>query len=139
MPSARAGACAARRRQRFSAARVTIRAAGAIGRPNGNTLAGMTDLTFTHEREQSRYALRRGDDLLGVLDYADDGQTVAMTRAFTTPSFRGNGYAAVLVERAVAELEAAGDRRIRPVCWYVAEWFDAHPERAGILQERTAS
>jgi len=62
-----------------------------------------------------------------------------MTRAFTTPSFRGNGYAAVLVERAVAELEAAGDRRIRPVCWYVAEWFDAHPERAGILQERTAS
>jgi len=118
---------------------VTFRVAGAGAPANGNTLAGMTDLIFTHERERSRYALRRGDDLLGVLDYVDDGGTVAMTRAFTTPTFRGNGYAAVLVERAVAELEAAGDRRISPVCWYVAEWFDAHPERAGILQERPAS
>lgn len=99
----------------------------------------MTDLTFSHERERSRYALRRGNDLLTVLDYRDDGSTVAMTRAFTTPSARGNGYAAIMVDRAVAELEAAGDRKISPVCWYVAEWFEANPERAAILQQRPAS
>ena len=99
----------------------------------------MNGLAFTHEPEQSRYALRRGAELLTVLDYRDDGSTVAMTRAFTTPSARGNGYAAVMVDKAVAELEAAGDRKISPVCWYVAEWFAAHPERGGILQQRPAS
>ena len=33
-------------------------------------------------------------DLVSVLDYRDDGRTVAMTRAYTVPTFRGHGYAA---------------------------------------------
>ncbi|MDN8548262.1 GNAT family N-acetyltransferase [Microbacterium sp. NM3R9] len=96
----------------------------------------MSDLTFTHEKDASRYALHRGDDLVSVLDYRDDGRTVALTRAYTIPTFRGHGYAGEVVARAVAELEAAGDRTISPVCWYVADWFTANPDRAGILQRR---
>lgn len=96
----------------------------------------MTSFEFADERDASRYTLRRGDQLVSVLDYRDDGRTVAMTRAFTIPTFRGRGYAAEIVDRAVAQLEAAGDREVIPVCWYVAQWFDEHPERAGILQER---
>lgn len=99
----------------------------------------MTDLTFADERDASRYALRRGDDLVSILDYRDDGRTVAMTRAFTVPTFRGHGYAAEIVDRAVATLEAAGDREVIPVCWYVADWFATHPERAGILQRRASA
>jgi len=72
-----------------------------------------------------------------VLDYRDDGRAVSMTRAFTVPTFRGQGYAAVLVDRAVALLEARGDRTVIPMCWYVAEWFEKHPERAGILHAHT--
>lgn len=98
----------------------------------------MTDLQFTHETDASRYTLHRGDDLVSVLDYRDDGRTVAMTRAYTVPTFRGHGYAAEVVRRAVTELEAQGDREIIPVCWYVADWFAAHPERAGIVQRRSA-
>jgi predicted GNAT family acetyltransferase len=94
---------------------------------------------FTDEKDASRYTLHDGDDLVSVLDYKDDGRTVVMTRAFTIPTFRGHGYAGELVERAVAHLEEAGDREIIPVCWYVAEWFDAHPERAGILHERRSA
>jgi uncharacterized protein len=99
----------------------------------------VTELTFTREKDASRYALRRGDDLVSVLDYRDDGRTVAMTRAYTVPTFRGHGYAGEIVERAVADLERAGDREIIPVCWYVADWFAAHPERAGILQGRATA
>lgn len=95
----------------------------------------MTSLVFTHEPDASRYTLRRGNDLLSVLDYRDDGRTVAMTRAYTVPTFRGHGYAGDVVDRAVASLEEAGDRAVIPVCWYVADWFAAHPERAAILQE----
>ncbi|MGW9113826.1 GNAT family N-acetyltransferase [Microbacterium sp. NPDC055683] len=96
----------------------------------------MSDLSFTHAPESSRYELRRGDDLVSVLDYRDNGGTVALTRAFTVPTFRGHGYAAIVTERAVAEIEARGDRRVLPVCWYVADWFAAHPERAGVLTSR---
>ena len=76
---------------------------------------------------------------MSVLDYRDDGRSVAMTRAYTVPSFRGHGYAAELVDRAVARLERSGDRSVIPVCWYVADWFEAHPGRAAILHaKRTA-
>jgi len=94
------------------------------------------EFRFTHEADASRYTLHRGDDLVSVLDYRDDGRTVAMTRAYTVPTFRGHGYAGELIDRAVAELEAQGDREIIPVCWYVADWFEAHPERTGILRSR---
>lgn len=96
----------------------------------------MTEYTFANETDASRYTLHRGDDLVSVLDYRDDGRTVALTRAFTIPTFRGHGYAAEIVERAVADLETRGDREVSPVCWYVAEWFEAHPERAAILKQR---
>ncbi|AZS37998.1 hypothetical protein CVS47_02648 [Microbacterium lemovicicum] len=96
----------------------------------------MTELTFTHEKDASRYALHKGDDLVSVLDYRDDGRTVAMTRAYTIPTFRGHGYAGEVVERAVSSLEENGDRDVLPVCWYVADWFEAHPERSGILRAR---
>ena len=96
----------------------------------------MTALAFAHEPDASRYTLRRGSDLVSVLEYRDDGRSVAMIRAYTVPTFRGHGYAAEVVDRAVAQLERAADRTVVPVCWYVADWFDAHPERAGILHTR---
>ncbi|MFB8388358.1 GNAT family N-acetyltransferase [Microbacterium sp. NPDC055910] len=96
----------------------------------------MTELRFSHEPDASRYTLHRGDDLVSVLDYNDDGRSVAMTRAYTVPTFRGHGYAAIIVDRAVAALEESGDRTVIPVCWYVADWFAANPDRAAIVEPR---
>lgn len=89
-----------------------------------------------NDRDAARWELRRDGQLLSVLEYHDDGRTVAMTRAFTIPTFRGHGHAARVVAAAVADLAAAGDRRIDPVCWYVAEWFSDHPEHAHLLRAR---
>lgn len=94
----------------------------------------MSEKTFAKDETASRWTMHVGDNLVGVLDYRDDGQAVAMTRSFTVPTFRGNGYAADLVEHAVSELEAQGDRSIIPVCWYVGQWFDERPDRAAILK-----
>ncbi|KZE88710.1 GNAT family N-acetyltransferase [Microbacterium sp. TNHR37B] len=96
----------------------------------------MTDFTFADEKDASRYTLHRGDDLVSIIDYRDDGRTLAMTRVYTVPTFRGHGYAAEVVDRAVAELEERADRVVQPVCWYAADWFAAHPERSGILAPR---
>ena len=99
----------------------------------------MTELRFTHESDASRYTLHRGDDLVSVLDYRDDGRTVAMTRAYTVPTFRGHGYAGALVDPAGAPRERAGWRGLSPGCWDVADWFAANPGRNGILAGRRSA
>lgn len=91
---------------------------------------------LTRDEDASRYALTRDGVLVSVLDFRDDGRTIALTRAFTIPAFRGSGYAGVLVDRVVADIARRGDRQIDAVCWYVADWFTAHPERAGLLRAR---
>lgn len=98
----------------------------------------MSDLRFARDDAAARYTLHDGDDLVCVLDYRDDGESVSMTRTFTVPPFRGRGYAARLVEHAVADLERRGNRTVVPMCWFVEEWFQQHPDRVGILQARPA-
>lgn len=89
---------------------------------------------LTNETDAARYTLTRDGELVSVLDYNDDGRTMALTRAFTIPTHRGHGHAARVVQGAVEDIAARGDRKVRPVCWYVAEWFDEHPEHAGLLK-----
>lgn len=91
---------------------------------------------FSDEKDESRFAMRVDGELVGVLDYRILGDAISLTRAFTVPAHRGKGYAAQLVEYAVGDIERASERRIVPMCWYVADWFEAHPERAGLLQRR---
>jgi predicted GNAT family acetyltransferase len=108
----------------------------------GRNLVPMTKSTLasgfilTDEKDASRYTLTRDGQLVSVLDYRDDGRTIALTRAFTIPTFRGHGYAGTVVEGAIAEIEERGDRKVDAVCWYVADWFSAHPEKASLLRSR---
>lgn len=95
------------------------------------------EFALTDEKDASRFALRRDGVLVSVLDYRDDGRTVALTRAFTIPTFRGQGYAAEVVEGAVADIEARGGRKVDAVCWYVADWFEAHPDKQHLLRGKS--
>ncbi|MEJ1088128.1 GNAT family N-acetyltransferase [Microbacterium sp. Mu-80] len=96
--------------------------------------ASAAEFVVRDQKDASRFTLTRDGELVSVLDYRDDGETVALTRAYTIPTHRGHGYAAQVVAGAVADLEGRGDRRIVPVCWYVAEWFEDHPEKAHLLR-----
>ncbi|MFB7251091.1 GNAT family N-acetyltransferase [Microbacterium sp. NPDC056234] len=102
----------------------------------------MTDSTLadgfvlTDEKDASRYTLLHDGQLVSVLDYRDDGSTIALTRAFTVPTFRGQGHAARVVEGAVADILERGDRKVDAVCWYVSDWFEAHPEHHALLRRR---
>jgi predicted GNAT family acetyltransferase len=89
-------------------------------------------MEFEHDAARRRYLGRIDGEVICSLDYAENGGVVAMTRTFTNPPYRGRGYAAQITAHAVQEAEAAG-KRVRPMCWYVAQWFDDHPEKAGLL------
>ncbi|MGN6743913.1 MAG: GNAT family N-acetyltransferase [Amnibacterium sp.] len=89
-------------------------------------------MDIEHETDRNRYVGRIDGQIVCVLDYPDNGTVVSMTRTFTNPPYRGRGLAAEIVEHAVDDVERAG-RTVRPMCWYVADWFEAHPERAALL------
>lgn len=94
---------------------------------------------FTNETDNNRYSIVIDGSLAAVLDYRVNGDVVSFTRSFTTPALRGRGLAAELVEFAANDVEANSTRRIIPMCWYVGEWFDAHPDRAGLLTRGAAA
>jgi predicted GNAT family acetyltransferase len=91
---------------------------------------------FSDEKDAQRYAMHIDGQLVGVLDYSILGGAISLTRAFTVPAFRGRGYAAQLVEFAVNDIEANTSLKIVPMCWYVGDWFEAHPDRSALLQRR---
>lgn len=88
---------------------------------------------LTHEPDANRYVLRINGKLAATLDYRIAGNLVSFTRTFTAPALRGQGLAGVVTEFAVNDVETNTTLRIVPMCWYVGEWFDKHPERAGLL------
>jgi predicted GNAT family acetyltransferase len=94
--------------------------------------------TFTHDQDANRYVLRIDDELIAAVDYVVNGDSVSFNHTFTNPSKRGQGFAAEIVQFAVDDVEKNSQRYIVPMCWYVGEWFDKHPERAALLSSRAA-
>jgi predicted GNAT family acetyltransferase len=85
------------------------------------------------ESDANRYTLRIDGDLASAVDYRVSGDAISFTHTFTDPKRRGQGLAAEIVEFAVDDVAATTGYRIVPMCWYVGEWFDRHPERADLL------
>jgi len=91
---------------------------------------------FSHEPDAHRYTMRVDGETVSVLEYQDHGIGTVMHHTVTMPPARGKGYAAELVEFAVNDVESNERGPITPTCWYVAEWFDRHPERSALLAAR---
>jgi predicted GNAT family acetyltransferase len=89
--------------------------------------------TLAHEPDASRYTLHIDGKLVALADYAINGHSISFTHTYTQPAERGHGYAGEVVDFAMDDVESTSDRKVLPMCWYVAEWFDKHPERAGLL------
>lgn len=94
---------------------------------------GCMETEVRHEPAEQRYALYVGATRACVLDYRELGTSVSFTHTFTLPPYRGRGLAGELVSYAVADVVARGFTRIVPTCWYVAQWFTAHPDAGHLL------
>ena len=88
---------------------------------------------LAHEPDARRYTLLIDGQLVALADYTINGSSISFHHTYTQPNLRGKGYAAEVVEFAVNDVEATSTRRIVPMCWYVGQWFDEHPERQGLL------
>jgi uncharacterized protein len=93
--------------------------------------------TIDHEPDAQRYVLRIDGSVIAVADYAINAGQISFTHTFTNPLQRGKGYAARVVEFAIDDVETTTKLRVVPMCWFVADWFEAHPERSGLLERGT--
>jgi predicted GNAT family acetyltransferase len=88
---------------------------------------------FRNEADRERYALYVDDELVSVADYRVNGDSIAFPHTYTVPKHRGHGYAGELVDLAMADVAAHSTMRVVPMCWFVGQWFDDHPEQAALL------
>lgn len=82
--------------------------------------------------ERSRYEATIDGQMVAFAEYQVRGDLVVMPHTVTLAAHRGNGYAALVVRRALDDIRAAG-RRVVPSCWYVAQYIDEHPDDADLV------
>lgn len=102
---------------------------------NSGTESG-DDTELAHDTAAHRYTLKIDGKLVSAADYTVNGDRISFTHTFTDPRQRGTGYAAQVVDFAIADIEQNHPgAKVVPMCWYVGKWFDEHPEKAGLLAD----
>jgi predicted GNAT family acetyltransferase len=91
-----------------------------------------TTLEVRRVDERSRYELVADGELLGVCDFSEQGNLVLFPHTEIAYEHRGQGYGERLVEEAMEDIRARG-QKVVPGCWFVAEWFELHPEARDLL------
>lgn len=91
------------------------------------------DLRIDHDEAQQRYLLFANDTVVAYADYrlSDDATVATFHHTVTIPEYRGNGFAAELVQRALDDVRAR-DRKVEPTCWYVDGYINDHAEYADL-------
>jgi predicted GNAT family acetyltransferase len=80
----------------------------------------------------SRYELVEHGRVVGIADYVLRGETVVFPHTEIDPAMRGRGLGSVLVKGALDDVRRSG-RTIAPLCWFVAEFVEAHPEYGDLV------
>jgi predicted GNAT family acetyltransferase len=85
-------------------------------------------LSVRDNREELRYELVRGGEVLGFLLYRiePDG-AVVLVHTDVEPAYEGQGLGTVLVKGALDDLRERGVRAI-PLCPFVRAYIRRHPE-----------
>jgi predicted GNAT family acetyltransferase len=91
--------------------------------------------------EKSRYELLEDGRLLGVADYRPMGTAstadtpgrlvMAFPHTEIVPGRRNQGLGAQLVQGALDDVRRKG-AKVVPMCWFVAEFLEEHPEYADL-------
>lgn len=84
-----------------------------------------------NNRAESRFELQT-DDGPAIAAYELEGDTVIFTHTVVPPEAEGHGVGSRLIEGALAQVRAAG-QRIEPACAFVKAYVERHPEVRDLL------
>src|SRR3954471_6171458 len=84
----------------------------------GGEFTRVSDLAVTHDAERQRYEIARDGDVVGHIDYRQNGDTLAFVHTEVRPELRGGTIGTQLVAGALQDVRSRG-LRVQPVCWFV--------------------
>ena len=91
-----------------------------------------TDVRVSDNSAASRYELRLGDSIAGVIAYRLSDETITLIHTEVEPAYEGQGVGAKLVAAALDDVRARGLRMI-PLCPFVRSYIARHPEYADLV------
>ena len=92
------------------------------------------DLAVRHDPDRRRYEIVSGADVVGHIDYRQDGDTLAFVHTEVEPALRGGRIGTQLVAEALDDVRARG-LRVRPVCSFVHAYIARHPQQRDLLPD----
>jgi uncharacterized protein len=91
---------------------------------------GAAEAQFVHE-PGVRFSLLHDGVVVSHADYSVDREVIVIPHVETDPRFRGQGWAARLLDEVVEHVRSER-RTIRPICWYAAAYLRDRPETADV-------
>jgi uncharacterized protein len=91
-----------------------------------------TTIDVRDNPENRTYEARVGDKVVGTLVYEIEGNRTVLTHTWVEPDHRDHGVATALSRGALDDLRAK-NRRVTVFCTFTAEFIEAHPEYADLV------
>lgn len=89
---------------------------------------------FIRNEQEVIYVDEQGGRLAEVTFPAVGEDTVEIDHTYVDPSLRGTGMAGKLMMEAAKTIQEQGKRAVL-TCSYAVQWFERHPEYAGLIKE----
>lgn len=87
----------------------------------------------THDTTAERYLITVDGRDAGYADYIQGDGVRDFHHTVIDPEFRGQGLSKPLIQAALDDTRAAGDK-VRPLCSAVAGFIEKHPEYRDLIQ-----
>jgi uncharacterized protein len=88
----------------------------------------MSDVTVTHNADESRYEAHLGGELAGFAEYRLTDELVVLSHTEVDPAFEGKGVGSTLARWALDDVRDEGRRKVMPLCPFIKKWIVKHPE-----------
>ena len=90
-------------------------------------------MKVTHDTTAERYLITVDGRDAGYADYVQGDGVRDFHHTVIDPEFRGQGLSKPLIQAALDDTRAAGDK-VRPLCSAVAGFIEKHPEYRDLVQ-----
>lgn len=93
----------------------------------------MSDITVTHNPDQSRYEAHIDGAMAGWVDYQEATDTIVLKHTEVDPAFEGRGIGSALARHTLDAVRADGGRKALIVCPFLIGWIGRNRDYADLL------
>lgn len=93
----------------------------------------MTDVVTSHNPDAHRYEAHVDGELAGFAEYQLTDRLVIFTHTEVDGRFEGMGVGSALARFGLDDVDAAGTRKVLPLCPFIKGWIEKHPDYADLV------